>query len=388
MDSPTTILLADVRAATEARLRTAFQDLDFVTLPNGRWVRQTLRELGADAAVVGVDGDAELGFQLVRELAEAGARVLVLGHVKDPDLILQAMREGAREFVLAADDDEIVRALRAQVRPLRAGGGKVYAVIGAKGGVGATTIATNLAGALQLAGQSTCLVDLDLDRGDVLALLDLPATCAITDVVANMRRLDRELVDTMLLKHRSGLRVLAQSRPLTGNESVRPDDLASLIGFLRAQYDAVVLDGIRGFDDLAVAALDASDEILLVVIQEVPAVRDAFRALRALERRGAVERVKVVVNRFQKAVEISPEVIAESVGARIAATIANDYPAAIRGTNRGELLLEHAPRAAVTKDIHRLVAVLGHDLGPEQPAAAPSLLRRFLTPRKSHVATR
>jgi pilus assembly protein CpaE len=384
MEAPTTILLGDVRPTTEARLRAALQDVDFVPLANG--VRQTLRELSAEAALVKVDRAVEPTFQRVRDLAQDGLRVVALGTSKDPDLILRCMREGAKEFVLADDDEEIVRVVREQVLPLRAATGRVYAVFPAKGGVGATTLATNLAGALQRIGEQTCLVDLNLEMGDVLAFLDLTGGYSISDAVANAARLDRELLDSTLLKHASGVRVLAQAHRADEPAPVQPAELGALLAFLRSHHGAVVLDGLRTFDETSVAALDACDRILLVVTQEVPAVRDARRCFQLLERLGVSDRVKLVVNRFDKGAEIGPPVIAETVGAPVAATIPNDYPAVLRGINRGQLLFDHAPRAQVTRSVAQLVSVVGHAAqGDVEPR--PSLLRRFLGARTTDATT-
>jgi pilus assembly protein CpaE len=375
-----TILLAGVRPTTEARLRAALQDTDFVPLlANGV---PPVRDAGSAAAVVNLDGDPERGFRLVRELSGAGVRVVVLGPAKDPDLILRAMHEGAKEFVLASDEDALARALHDHPKPARvADGGRIYAVFPAKGGVGATTIATNLAGALQRLGERTCLVDLDLDMGDVLAFLDLRGGYSLSDVVANMRRLDRELLDSTLVRHASGVHVLAQSHRVEEADRIEPTALGGVLRFLAQHYRAVVVDGLRTFDDLAVAAIDASDTVTLVVTEEVPAVRNARRCADLFRRLHAEDRLKLVVNRHQKGVEITPAVVAETVGLPVAATIPSDYPAVVAAMNRGGLLLDEAPRSAVTKGIEGLVEVLGHPRAGVVGGERPSLLKRFFNGR-------
>lgn len=383
-----TLLLAGVPLRTEARLRESFPDVELATLPSGRWVRETLSELSADAAVVKLDGDLERSFALVRDLGESGVRVLVLGPTKDPDLILRSMREGAKEFLVCDDEAAIERAVREQVRPARGeGGGVVYALFPAKGGVGATTIAANLAGALQRSGERTCLVDLNLNMGDVLAFLDLAGGFSISDVIANMRRLDRELLDSSVLRHASGIHVIAQSHRVEEADRVDAAVLGDVLALLRQHYGAVVLDGLRSFDDLSVAAVDAADQILLVVAQEVPAVRDARRCVDLFRRLGAEGKLKLVVNRFQAGREITPEVVAETVGIPVAATIANDYPTVIRAVNRGQLLLDDAARAQVTRDVEGLAGLLGHAKPAAQaPTGKRSFLKRFFTSKVAHAA--
>lgn len=380
MNAPS-VMLSGVRPQTEAMLRAAFPDLDFTTSGVGPSAPTAL-------AVVGLGGDVDAGFRMVRELAAGGASVLVLGPTKDADLILRAMRHGAKEFVLADDDEAIAHALREQARPLRGtDGGIVYALFPAKGGVGATTLATNLAGALQRAGERTCLVDLNLDMGDVLAFLDLPGGFSISDAVANMRRLDRELLESSVMRHpASGIHVLAQTHRIEESDRVSPAALGGVLSLLRQHYGAIVLDGLRSFDEVSLAAVDASSQILLVVTQEVPAVRDARRCVDLFRRLGAESKLKLIVNRFRSGHEINPEVVAETAGLPVAATIANDYPAVIRAVNRGQMLLDDAPRAPVTKDLEKLVRALGHVRSDAAPAQEKrSLLQRFFTPRMSHA---
>src|SRR5204862_4593945 len=112
-------------------------------------------------------------FPIVAELAASGARVIVVSPNKDPDLILQSMRAGAREFVMETDHDGLRRAVREQAKPVEETGPRGIAItlFPTRGGVGATSLATNLAGALQRRGERVCLLDLDLHLGDVLSFL-------------------------------------------------------------------------------------------------------------------------------------------------------------------------------------------------------------------------
>ena len=148
--------------------------------------------------------------------------------------------------------------------------------------------------------------------------------------------------------------MLAQSHRIEESDRVDAEAIAQLLQFLRQHYGAVVLDGLRSFDDVSVAAVDASDQIvLLVVTQEVPAVRDARRCVGLFKRLGSEGKLKLVVNRYQKVNEINLAVIAETVGLPVAATIANDYPAVIRAVNKGVLLRDDGRRSPVARDIER-----------------------------------
>ncbi len=188
-------------------------------------------------------------------------------------------------------------------------------IFGAKGGVGATAIATNLAGAMQRRSLRVCLVDLDLYLGDVLAFMDIPGNYSITDVLANMSRLDRELLATSVTKHRSGVSVLAQSSKVEEAEQIKGPDVTALLEFLRRNYDFVIVDGVRGFDELSLAALDGSQHVFMTLTQDVPAVRNGQRCLELFGRlQYDQNRIKLLLNRYPKASKITIEVVGETLG--------------------------------------------------------------------------
>ena len=209
-------------------------------------------------------------------------------------------------------------------------------------------------------GDRVCLLDFDLHLGDVLSFLDLPGSYSMTDVLANLGRLDKDLLDASVLRHPSGIRVLAQSGKIEEAEHVKGADISSVIEFLQRHYDRIVIDGARGFHEVALAALDASHHVLLVLTQDVPAVRNTKRCLDLFRRLGYEgDRVQLVLNRFQKGSKITPEVIADALGVLPAAELANDFPAVVGAINRGQLLIEAAQRSKLTKDIDDLVTLLG-----------------------------
>ncbi|OGQ80780.1 MAG: hypothetical protein A2289_16110 [Deltaproteobacteria bacterium RIFOXYA12_FULL_58_15] len=297
----------------------------------------------------------------VRELASLGAHVVVVGPEKDADLILAAMRAGAEEYLVEGADDEIRQsvaelALRNTGRAL----GRVTCVYPAKGGVGATAIASNLAGALHRSGdERVCLIDLDLHFGDVLSFLDLNGGYSISDVIANIRRLDRELLDSSLTHHASGIFVIAQSEKIEQAEAIGSQDITTLLTFLRQHFDHVVVDGLRGLDDTTVAALDECNRVLLVLTQDVPAVRNAQRCISIFERLDyPTEKISLVVNRFQRNSKISTDVIRDTTGMPVEVLVANDFAALIKSINRGVLLADESPKSRLTKSIDGIVPLV------------------------------
>jgi pilus assembly protein CpaE len=371
-----TVLLLGMDDAEQADLRLALKDVANVVRSKtpAELIADEYRSINPGAAIVSVKSDTPQRFGLIHNIAAAGGIVIVVSESKDPELILRSMRAGAREFVLESDHEELRLAVRTHAKVTFGTGelGQVITVFGAKGGVGATAIATNLAGAMQRRSLRVCLVDLDLYLGDVLAFLDIPGSYSITDVLANMSRLDRELLATSVTKHRSGVSVLAQSSKVEEAEQIKGPDVTALLEFLRRNYDFVIVDGVRGFDELSLAALDGSQHVFMTLTQDVPAVRNGQRCLELFGRlQYDQNRIKLLLNRYTKASKITIEVVGETLGQSLTHTISNDFLLLIDAINRGVLLTEVAPRARITQDIEGLIPHL-------LPEKAPRMRRQSL----------
>jgi pilus assembly protein CpaE len=377
MQKPTVVLLG-AGAALEADLRMALREVCNLVPLNAppELVADEYRRLAPGAALVSVSAQTPQRFGLIYNIVAAGGTVIVVSASKDPELILRAMRAGAKEFVLESDHEELKLAVRSQAQPTEQveGTGSIISVFGAKGGVGATTIAANLSGALQDMGLRVCLLDLDLHLGDVLSFMDVAGNYSITDVLANMARLDRDLLSTSMTKHASGVNVLAQSGKMEEAEHIKGHDITNLLNFLKKNYDKVIIDGVRGFDEISLAALDASQHLLMVLTQDVPAVRNGQRCLELFNRLGYDQnKVKLILNRYQKSSKITLDVIAETLKVPVSHAISNDFVSVIDAINRGLLLKDAAPRARLTQDIQALAPFVA---GPRKD---PAQRKRFLS---------
>ena len=375
MQKPNVLLLGG-NDALEADLKMALRDVCTIVPLNvpAELIADEYRRISPGAAIVVVSAQTPQRFGLIYNIVAAGGVVIVISPTKDPELILRAMRAGAREFVLESDHEELKLAVRSQAQATAEveGNGSIITVFGAKGGVGCTTIATNLAGALQGAGSRVCLVDLDLHLGDVLSFMDVAGNYSISDVLSNMGRLDKDLLESTMTKHSSGVSVLAQSGKMEEAEHIKPQDVMNLLAFLRKHYDKVIVDGVRGFDEISLAAMDASQQLLLVLTQDVPAIRNGQRCLELFGRLQYDQgRIKLLLNRYAKASKITVEVVGETLGQPLTHTISNDFLLLIDAINRGVLLTEVAPRARITQDIEGLIPHL-------LPEKAPRLRRQSL----------
>jgi pilus assembly protein CpaE len=376
-----TILLVGVKPEVESRIAEALGADRLSAAADVVQARAALRKGAPAAAVVQVgDPPAAEAYELVQELAVEEIPVVVLGQLRDADSVLAALRARAREYLAAGEEADLVPRLQSL---LQSAGelqlGQVTVLFPAKGGMGATSLGVHLAGAMVRAGRRVCLVDLDLEMGDVLSFLDLRGTYSLSDVAANTHRLDRDLLDASVPRHSSGIQVLSQCEKVGEGERLDPGKVGAVLRFLRQHYDEVVVDGVRDFGDLPLAALDLADRIVLVVTQEVPAVRCAQRCAAYFRELGYdAKRIVLVVNRFQKGSPITREVIEETVGLPVARVVGNDFQGLSRAVNRGVLLWEEAPRSVVARDVEALAAQLRPQAAAE---AQTSLLKRIFSPR-------
>ena len=331
----------------------------------------------ADAALLFLDNHPEKILDLARQLGPSGVPPIVISSSRDPDIILRAMRAGARDFAyLSAGCTDVARAINdvtpgppaiAQAAPAAGPRGEIISVFSCKGGSGATTIALNLAGALRGAkGEdeeaSVVVVDADPEMGDVLVFLDLESKYIFDDVISNMGRLDTDLLRQSLARHPSGIYVLSQTDRAGEAPDVTADELAQVLAFLRAHFDFVVIDGLRDYRELALTALDNSDVVLCTMTQDVPALKNVSHCLSLFKRLDyPEEKIRLLINRYRNSGKLTQEAIYDLLRRPVDGTIANDYPMVIKAVNEGRLLLEAAPKGKVYTDIQGLVPMVYAD---------------------------
>jgi pilus assembly protein CpaE len=335
----------------------------------------TARTHQAEIALIFMDHEPSAALELTRQLGRHGESVpVVVSTSKDPDNILSAMRAGARDFAyLDADGSDLARAVRALVATKPTSGaptkqGKVIALFGCKGGSGATTIAINLAGALMSANGEdparVVVLDLNLELGDVLVFLDLSSRYNFHDLLANMHRLDADLLQHSLATHKSGLRVLSQTDQLEEAPDLGPQDFGKLITFLKQHFDFIVIDGLDDFRELSLAALDRADFIACTMTQDIPALKNANRCLKIFKRLGyADDRTRLILNRYRNTGALTTHAISDALGRKIDGVVSNDFPSVIKAVNEGRLLHEKDPGSKVAKDIADLVKLF-HEVTP------------------------
>jgi pilus assembly protein CpaE len=266
-------------------------------------------------------------------------KVVLLGSTVDPGLMLEGMRAGVNEFIAeplsqAEFDAALERLLgqRAQVT-----GGPVFAFVGAKGGVGTTTTAVNVATALaKLSRGGTLLVDLHLAYGDAAVFLGADARFSLLDALENIHRLDAEFLKSLVVKTASGVDLLVSAdRPPNG--AIDVTRLDSVVQLAASQYAFTVLDVPRS--DLAVLdSLDHASHIVVVANQELATVRNAGRMRAALSSRYPATRLSTIINRTDGKAEIGQRDVERAVGSTIGHLFPSDYRRALAAIHKGRPL--------------------------------------------------
>jgi len=309
----------------------------------------------------------------IRKLAAScpDTYVIVTGAGTAPALMSRAVAAGARGFLikpygvedLVSTVHEVVENARsvAQARPRVAPAkrGRLLAVYSPKGGVGTTTTATNLAVALaSRANARVALIDLDLQFGDVGAVLDLHSANSIAELIGH-DDLGLELIDETFVKHASGLRVLVAPDDLEAVPTIDPDEVIRLLEQLRPFFDYIVCDLWSSFEELTVGVLRAADRVLLVTTPELPALRNLQRVLNSVRPDVQLdEKVLVVANRFPGKTGLSREDMTKAVGRPIAATIPSEGVSVTDAINRGVSLLDTRLHVKIARNYHDLAAII------------------------------
>lgn len=235
--------------------------------------------------------------------------------------------------------------------------GRIIGVHGAKGGVGATTIAVNLAVALRgMTGARVALVDGNLYSGDIAVSLNIISRTSITDLLPHLRDLDKELLDRACIIHRSGVSVLLGPDDLEQAESVTGEAMQRILKSMRPHFDYVVVDTCSLPDQVTTASLDIADSIVLISTPELPSLKNAARFLRLSRDYGyASEKLLLVINRENSRGAIARPDIEENLKLKVAVGIRSDGQVMINAINAGEPAVSLDGRSRLSRGIRQLV---------------------------------
>jgi pilus assembly protein CpaE len=336
-----------------------------------------------DLVIVDVRGDASSALSNIERLrgGAAGAGIFAVALAADPELILQAMRAGANEFFTWPPPEEgfhgAVRRTAGRRESTQGARASATTLVffGAKGGAGTTTVSVNCGVELaRLSKRSTVIVDLKPGLGEVALFLGVRPRYSLLDAIDNLHRLDREFLRELVLKHKSGLEILAGSDQFDRPGAADGGAIEELFRLLARQYEYILVDAGSQINSCTVAALYTADTIFLVANPDVPSIRNSQRLLDRVRQLGACgERVRILLNRAAEPYPIPPKQIEGALGHPIHHTFPSDYKTVSTALNSGVPLALTGDSDIATQFDHFTRQIL--EPGAAMPAAEPARRR-------------
>jgi pilus assembly protein CpaE len=364
------ILIVDDIAETRENIRKLLQfesDVEVVgTARSGKEGIQLAQELDPDVVLMDInmpDIDGITATDSIRRRSPY-IQVVILSVQSDQNYMRKAMLAGARDFLTKPPlGDELISAIRragemahaerakgAQQQIAAVSGaqntvagfgsiskGKIITVYSPKGGTGCTTIAVNLAIALNNEDTRTVLVDANLQFGDVAIFVNEQGKNTILELAPRVDELEPDVVEEILINHgASGLRILAAPQRPEMADKVSTDQFSKVVQYLQKMYAYVVVDTSHILSDVVLSMFDISDAIVLLTTQEIPSIKNARLFLDLLQTMGVgKERVVFVMNRYDKRIGITPERVSENLKHEISVAVPLDEKIVITSVNRG-----------------------------------------------------
>ena len=361
------LLIVDDIPETRENLRKLLffeSDIDVVgAATNGQEGIDMAIELQPDIVLMDINMPGVDGISASERISQEVpfCQIIMMSVQGESDYLRRSMLAGAREFLIKPfSSDELISSVR-RVHQLGASrrqampsmsqasmsapaatdapvaAGKIVSIFSAKGGVGCSTIAVNVAIALQQSAASkVAVVDTSLQFGDVGVLLNLYASRTVADLAAHANELDNELVDDVFIAHSSGVKaLLAPPRPEEA-DTITPTLVIDVLERLRTMFDVIIIDTSSVLDDVVLSVLDVSDKIMVVTTPEIPAIKNAklfFEVTEALEYDR--ERILFVLNKADKRINIRAEDIEANIKYPIIGQLPLDERAVTMAVNQG-----------------------------------------------------
>lgn len=316
----------------------------------------------ADVLLIGTRGipDVEMDFAERMFTTRSDITILLLTPATDAKTITRAMESGiARVIDIDSGDHAVCTQImtvanrdqnrRNSVQKIASYDSKIIACYSPKGGVGKTTLAVNLAYALVTMNKKVALIDLNLQFGEVGVFLDIPKGDTIADMVEE-HSFELSTVKSYLIRHQSGIQVMLSSSSPEYAELIRPEHVDAILSSLRPEFDYVILDLSSSLGDCAIAALETSDTILLVVNEDIAALHDAKRSIKLLEALNLQDKIKVVINK-EGISTITIKNVSGLLDMAPSLVIPYDLKSAMIAVNRGIPMLSCAPNSKASKEI-------------------------------------
>ncbi|MBF6599665.1 MAG: P-loop NTPase [Dehalococcoidia bacterium] len=372
------IVTVDPDLGTRAETKRAAQIAHFTVVGEAGYGVEAVtvaNEHTPDVFLISFEEPVALALQTIESLADAAAGVptIVYSSLADASSVRRAMVAGARDYIIKPlKPEDLSRAVygvleQEERKRLRADNqgqetvarGTVVTIFGAKGGIGKTTISTNLATTLaKITGANVCLLDMDTRFGDVAIMMDIAVEASIADVARHMDTLDRDKIRDYLVKHHSGVSILPAPLHPTEWRNLTPQHIEKIVELLAQTHDYVVIDTPGTFNELIATTLELANLILLVTSMDIASIKDTALALEMLRAAGVSEdKVKLLINHSTAANSLREEDVSRVLEYDVFWRIPHDL-AVSSSTQLGQPIVIAKPYARVSRAIIELAHTL------------------------------
>jgi pilus assembly protein CpaE len=372
------VVTVDPDLSSRAETKRAVQIAHFTVVGEGGYGVEAVtvaKERPSDVFLVSVEEPVALALQTIESLADVAPHIptIVYSSLSDAQSVRRAMVAGARDYLVKPlKPEDLSRAVygvleQEEKKRLRADGqgaeaaarGTVITVFGAKGGIGKTTISTNLAVTLaKMTGANVCLLDMDTRFGDVAIMMDVAVESSIADVARKIDEIDRDSIRNYLVKHHTGVSILPAPLHPTEWRNMTPQHIEKIVELLAQTHDYVVIDTPGTFNELIAATLELANLILLVTSMDIASIKDTALALEMLRAAGVSEdKVKLMINHSTAANSLREEDVSRVLEYDVFWRIPHDLSVS-SSTQLGLPIVVAKPYARVSRSIIELAHAL------------------------------
>ena len=318
-----------------------------------------------DVLVLEIGSDPATEFETIRSLLKENVveNLFLTSSKTTTDILLPALRAGAKEFFPQPIDPVEVKAafhkiLKECQQSTQDGKeqkclGKIFSVLGSKGGVGTTTFAVNFATSIQECAQDKLVALVDMNRlvGEVPLFLDLETDTNWEEIGKNFSRLDAAYLQSAMARHSSGIYVLPAPSRFDKEAHLPAGFLFQLVKAMRRFFDYIIIDSGMYIDDNSFKIFAESEALYLISILSLPCIINVRRLQESFYSSGAVTngKLRVIANRYEKKAQVSLAEASKILGSEISMTIPNNYPLAMTAINNGKVVAEISRNSNVAK---------------------------------------
>ncbi|MFO8037149.1 MAG: response regulator [Anaerolineales bacterium] len=386
------VLIVDDHTETRKNISKLLQfesDIKVVgTAGTGREGIQKAREINPDVVLMDINMPDMDGIKATEAIQEQvpTTQIVILSVQGDTNYMRRAMLAGARDFLTKpAKSDELITVIKRAGEKSKeekrkaqfaapaqmgmrtkfgttsqlSGFGKIITIYSPKGGVGKTTIATNLAVALHRDETPVVIVDGNLQFGDVAVFMNERSKNSIVDLTPLADQLDPEVVEEVAIHHKlSGIDIISAPPHPEDADKVSGPGLVKVLQYLKRLYTYVIVDTATGLSDITLDTLEASDLVVLITTQDIPSIINS-RMMLSLSRALNInqERIVLAMNRYEKQISISPEKVSKNLNQKIVSVLPEDPQVVMPAVNRGvPFMLDDAKSKEIGRSVLDLSA--------------------------------